>query len=120
MLVEFEGKVAACRAKFLAPKEKFYYFFFIATDEEERRKGLGASIIRYYQDVARREGVTLWLEATTENSMRLYARLGFELVEVMLLGKGKVGIDGVEKRDGEGVRLWGMVWRPGKEDVLST
>lgn len=54
--------------------------------------------------------------------MRVYAKCGFETVEVLRLGKGKVGKDGVlpVKGDGnvktkeelEGVPLWGMIWWP--------
>jgi hypothetical protein len=54
----------------------------------------------------------IWLEATTEYSMKLYVRAGFEVVDEIILGRGQVGADGLLKKDGEGVKIWGMVWWP--------
>ena len=53
--------------------------------------------------------------------MRVYSRCGFEIVEELRLGKGKVGTNGLpvdaagRKRAKEelvGVPIWGMVWWP--------
>lgn len=53
--------------------------------------------------------------------MRVYLKCGFEVVEEMRFGKGKVGIDGLkvgskgevrEKEELVGVPYWGMVWWP--------
>jgi hypothetical protein len=41
--------------------------------------------------------------------------LGFKIVDEMVLGKGKVGADGLECKGGEGVMIWGMIW-DGQDD----
>jgi len=54
----------------------------------------------------------LWLESSSEGSRKLYKRHGFEDVDEMTLGIGVVGPDGRAKKNGEGVKTWGMIWRP--------
>jgi len=56
------------------------------------------------------------LEATTAYSRDIYARLGFETIEEIVLGQGQVGEDGLRKKGGEGVKVWGMIWRPEDEE----
>ena len=46
--------------------------------------------------------------------MKLYERLGFEVVGDFILGKGKVNKDAVQCKGGEGVKAWGMIWWPKK------
>lgn len=111
-LVEYSGAAAAAKKKGMGKGERYYYLFFIGTLEEGRGKGLGSALIRECQEVASKDGAAVWLEATTEDSMRLYTRLGFKLVEEMIMGKGQAGPDGEFKKGGEGVRCWAMVWRP--------
>jgi len=110
MLVEFTPLVDAAKAKGLKGRKRFFYVFFLGTHPDARGKGLCSALVREYQARAAKEGVPLWLEATTAYSMRLYGRLGFRIVDEMVLGRGKVGADGLECKDGEGVRIWGMIW----------
>ena len=46
--------------------------------------------------------------------------MGFERCGTVVLGKGKVGADGLEKVGGEGVPIRCMIWWPEKneKDVL--
>ena len=44
--------------------------------------------------------------------MRIYEKLGFEIADEMVLGKGKADNDGNLCKGGEGVKIWGMVWWP--------
>lgn len=74
--------------------------------------GLCSTLVGEVQDIARKGGCPLWLEATTAYSRDIYARLGFEIIEEIVLGQGRVGEDGLRKKNGEGVRVWGMIWRP--------
>lgn len=69
-------------------------------------------ILAYMQDKARRDRRPLWLEASNQDSRRLFAKHGFEDAGEIILGKGVVGSDGIPKEEGEGVPAWGMVWRP--------
>ena len=74
--------------------------------------GLSSSLIRHYQTIAAGKGLPIWLEATTPYSQKLYAGLGFKTIDEIVLGKGKAAADGTTMKGGEGVKIWGMVWRP--------
>jgi len=117
MLGEFGPASDACKAKGLKGRKDYYYVFFLGTASSARGQGLCSKVVRSYQELAGKDDKPLWLEGTTEYSMKLYAKLGFELVDEIVLGKGKVGADGLPKKDGEGVKIWGMVWWPKTEDV---
>lgn len=112
MLFEYEPLTDLAKKKGLKGEKRFYYVFFIATKEEARGKGLCSAIMRKYQEIGSREGVPVWLEATTEKSMRIYKKSGWEVVDEFILGNGKAGPDGLPCKGGEGVRVWGMVWFP--------
>lgn len=112
MLSELEPLKHRAKAKVLGKGEKYYYIFFLGTGEEARGKGYCSRIVRGYQEVAAKEGLPIWIEAGTEYCMRLYERLGFVHVEELILGKGKCDKDGKLKAGGEGLTIWGMIWRP--------
>lgn len=114
MLWEYTPLTDAAKAKGLKGQSKYYYVFFLATREDARGRGLSSALMEKAKERARAENVPLWLEATTEYSWKLYARLGFETVERMVLGEGSVGGNGEVKNGGEGVPIWGMVWWPEK------
>jgi hypothetical protein len=61
---------------------------------------------------AQLENVPIWLEATTPNSRKLYLSMGFEEIEEIILGKGKVDKNANLQPGGPGVPLWAMVWWP--------
>lgn len=88
--------------------------FFLGTREDGRGRGLCSALVRRYQAMAAREQVPVYMEAATEYSWRLYERLGFVTVDEIVLGEGKAAADGTACLGGPGVRLWGMIWRPGK------
>lgn len=100
------------KTKALSGEKKFYYVFFIGTAEESRGKGLCSAIMRGYQDLATRDNIPVCLEATTEKSMLIYKKLGWETVEEVLLGEGKANADGLPCAGGEGVRVRSMIWKP--------
>lgn len=68
--------------------------------------------MRYHQDKARSENLPIWLEATSPNSRLLYLSMGFQDIEEIVLGKGKVAADATNQPGGSGVSLWAMVWWP--------
>lgn len=74
--------------------------------------GLAKAIMRHYQEKARVDNLPIWLEATTANSRNLYLSLGFQEIEEITLGKGKVAADATPTPGGSGVTLWAMVWWP--------
>lgn len=112
MLVEFAPLADAVKARALGEGARFFYVFFFGTRKDAQGMGLCSILVKHYQAVAANEGLPLWLEATTEHSMGVYKKNGFEVVEEFVLGKGKAGVDGTPEEGGVGVRVWGMVWRP--------
>ena len=92
--------------------KKYWYIFIIGTKLDRRRQGLASALLRHAQETGRKDGAPLWLEATTESSRDLYVKHGFKVVGEIVLGEGKVERDGLPKRGGEGVTIWGMYWRP--------
>jgi len=117
MLREFEPAVTAMRRQELGDSTNFYYLFLVATRDDARGKGFSSALIRKLQERAAAEDAPVWLEATTEASARLYAKLGFKSVGKVTLGEGVAATDGSAEQGGSGVPVDCMVWRPGKEQV---
>jgi ribosomal protein S18 acetylase RimI-like enzyme len=74
------------------PKEAHWYLGAIGVDPDGQGRGVGTTLLEEMlaRSDARREGV--YLEASRPESARLYARVGFDLVE--LLDPAAVGIEG--------------------------
>jgi GNAT superfamily N-acetyltransferase len=117
MLWDYQVQSDVCKAKGLqnaagnAYKE-YHYLFITGTVPEHQGQGLASGMITQYQDKARKDGLPIWLEATTAKSRDLYDRLGFETVGEIVLGKGTHAETGFKAPNGPGVTLWGMIWRP--------
>lgn len=95
-----------------AEQKKHWYLFIMGTALNRRRQGLASELLVYAQNQARSDGRPVWLEATTGVSRDLYLKHGFTTVSEVILGKGKVGTDGLPQKGGEGVTIWLMFWRP--------
>ncbi|GLI79933.1 hypothetical protein PoHVEF18_008281 [Penicillium ochrochloron] len=109
---EFSGMTDNAKKIGLRGKKRYYYIFSIGTEVEHRGKGLAKAIMREHMRRAQLENVPIWLEATTPNSRKLYLSMGFEDIEEVTLGKGKVDSKANIQPGGPGVPLWGMVWWP--------
>ncbi|RDW85136.1 hypothetical protein BP6252_02726 [Coleophoma cylindrospora] len=109
----FEYTPVSDKAKVKAlGKSKYYYVFFIGTSADSRKQGLASIVIKDFQAQAAAEKLPVWLEATTTYSRDLYEKLGFQVVEEMVIGQGTCSPDGLPSRGGPGVPIWGMIWRP--------
>jgi GNAT superfamily N-acetyltransferase len=116
MLGEYEPATGAVRRKALGVYQgNFYYLFFVATREDKRGRGLSSALIKGLLERAQEEGLPVWLEATTEYSSKVYAKLGFGRVETVVLGKGHADADGTALKGGNGVPIYCMVWWPEKK-----
>lgn len=92
--------------------DAYWYVLLMGTLAERRHQGLAGKILLYMQDKARRGNRPLYLEASNQASRQLFLKHGFQEVGEIVVGKGVVGSDGIPKEGGEGVPLWGMIWRP--------
>ncbi|KAM3516094.1 hypothetical protein MY11210_000376 [Beauveria gryllotalpidicola] len=113
-LYEFPRQIGPHKTRVLG-KRPFYYVFIVATVPEGRGRGLASKIIKQVLAIAQKEQKPAWLEASTESSKRVYAKLGFKEVGTVVLGKGKCDAKGLPMKGGPGVRLWPMVWEPLEE-----
>jgi ribosomal protein S18 acetylase RimI-like enzyme len=120
MAVELSARMDPIKKKATAAHPDYYYFLFIGTRPAARGQGQASAMLRHYQARAAREGVAIWLESTTTQSRELYLRLGFQDCGVILLGKGRCDAQGFPKKNGEGVRQWGMLWTPPKSAPETT
>jgi GNAT superfamily N-acetyltransferase len=120
ILLDHSVAVKRAKEKAFTRKElsQYWYLFIIGTDPERQRQGLGGALLEYMKARARSDGRPLWLEASNPSARVLYLKHGFEEVEEIILGIGKVGLDGRAKKDGEGVKTWGMVWRPSLKEKV--
>ncbi|CAG8412671.1 unnamed protein product [Penicillium salamii] len=109
---EFSGMTDNAKRIGLRGQKRYYYIFSIGTELEHRGKGLAKAILRDYQQTAQAANLPIWLEATTPGSRALYLSMGFEEVEEIVLGKGKVAADATVQPSGSGIPLWAMVWWP--------
>jgi GNAT superfamily N-acetyltransferase len=62
-------------------REPHYYVRDIGVHPDMQGKGLGSALMRPTLDRCDREGLPAYIEASSERSAALYARLGFQLVE---------------------------------------
>jgi len=67
------------------PHEPHYYLPIIGVDPAAQGQGIGSSLLRPVLERADREGMPAYLEATTPRNRALYARHGFEDVDVLHL-----------------------------------
>jgi ribosomal protein S18 acetylase RimI-like enzyme len=96
-------------------RKGYWYVPIVGTALDRRRQGLASRLTRAVQARAQAGGKPVWLETTTVNSRNFYAKHGFKVVEETLVGSGEVDSMGRRKQNG-GVTIWGMVWRPSKDD----
>jgi ribosomal protein S18 acetylase RimI-like enzyme len=69
------------------PHQPHHYLFLLATRPEMQSHGIGSRLLRPVLEQCDRDATPAYLEATSENSRRLYLRHGFEPVgEIRLPG----------------------------------
>lgn len=80
--------------------------------------GLAKAIIKQYQEMAQKDDTPIWLEASNRQSREVYLNLGFQDVEMLTFGKGKVSPEGMRQPGGPGVPVWAMIWWPKRHEEI--
>ncbi|KAI1395342.1 hypothetical protein F4819DRAFT_492595 [Hypoxylon fuscum] len=113
-MVDFGAGVGPIRKRSLTKEEQgnHWYGAFMGTALDRRQQGLATSIFQHMLKRSRYDRSPLCFEAATERNRDLYLMHGATVVGECVVGKGKVGADGVPKKQGEGIIIWPMVWRP--------
>lgn len=115
--MEYTGATEKVKNIALTKQERqrgFWYLVIMATSSDRRRQGLAGRLMRDIQMRAQADNHPIWLEATTWESKALYLKHGFQTIEEINMGKGVVDSNGRAKTGGEGITIWGMLWRPEK------
>lgn len=89
-----------------------WYGAFMGTAEAHRKRGLGTSMFVYMMERSKGDGRPMSFEAATPFNRDLYLKHGGRVVGEFVVGKGRVGVDGLPKKNGEGITVWPMIWRP--------
>ncbi|PRP77996.1 hypothetical protein PROFUN_14084 [Planoprotostelium fungivorum] len=116
-MLDYSSYVDPVKAKYLKGRP-YYYCFIVGTLPEHRGKGHCKALFKEHLEKGDR--LPLWLEATSENSRDIYKKMGFEVLETVVMGVGQV--DGKGYSDGEtkeGVTLWCMLREPRDEKTDS-
>ncbi|KAJ9663836.1 hypothetical protein H2198_000596 [Neophaeococcomyces mojaviensis] len=102
----------------------FWHIMFLATHPDAQGQGLGTKLLREYQKVVTQvvetsdkqegEAASLYLEASSVSSKRLYSRVGFRDRDTMVYGTLGEGDDVRVDEEGRviGGRQFGMTWTP--------
>jgi ribosomal protein S18 acetylase RimI-like enzyme len=65
------------------PRDPHWYLFAIGVDPSHQGRGIGGALLAAQLAECRTRGEAAYLEASTENNARLYARHGFRVTKVM-------------------------------------
>ncbi|CAN6674231.1 hypothetical protein TRVA0_050S01068 [Trichomonascus vanleenenianus] len=65
--------------------DKSWYLVYIGTLPSARGKGYGRKLIEYATDLADKDGLACYLEATTPGNLAVYKKLGFEYIKTIEL-----------------------------------
>lgn len=60
-------------------KEAQWALLLLGVVREHHRKGIGKAMMRFVEDKAKSDGVSIVLETTTELNVQIYKRMGFEI-----------------------------------------
>jgi hypothetical protein len=137
LIREYWEKFAVLKKKHMGDRE-YWYLNLIGRDPKRNDKGelrffLGCKTITsinlmFYIDMifigairalfepylkqAQEANVPAWLEATNTHARDVYAHFGFQVVEEVIIGKGRVARNGNLEAGGEGVVIYGMIVEP--------
>jgi hypothetical protein len=125
-VAELNAAAYEARKRVLSASQKVLHLVLVGNDRSQYPQSPSSSssspvsiktLIRPVLALANKSGWPVCLEATSPRSRDVYAHLGFEVLEEMVLGRGKVDADGRGKDGGEGIKIWAMVCGAEKEKV---
>ncbi len=70
----------------LHPKDDHWYLPLMGVDPVAQGRGLGTALLRHALKTCDSDGLPAYLEATSPRNRDLYARLGFNVVEIIQAG----------------------------------
>jgi hypothetical protein len=111
-IVELNTLAHTVHKRVLAAPQSILHLVLVANDRSQPASAPAnvSHLIRPVLAMAKEKGWPVVLEATSPRSRDVYAYLGFEVLEEMRVGKGKVDAEGWGCADGEGVLIWAMMF----------
>jgi hypothetical protein len=109
-MIELNTLAHTAHKRVLAAPQRILHLVLVANDRSQPASTPAkvSHLIRPVLAMAKEKGWPVCLEATSPRSRDVYAHLGFEVLEEMRVGKGKVDAEGWGCADGEGVLIWAM------------
>lgn len=74
------------KLNFYHPKEPHWHLPLIGTDPTHQGKGYGSALLAYALNIFDQNQAPAFLEATSEKSVRIYQRKGFEVLDTVQVG----------------------------------
>lgn len=108
-VAELKEKVAAVTPDYLKTGN-YWYLFYLARNRNATTKGVVTAVVKPYLERALAEGRPAVLEAANEHARDVYLHWGFKVISEVVVGKGKVNVEGYPDENGEGITLWFMVF----------
>lgn len=96
---------AAAATRHLRPSTPHHLLATLGVLPDERHQGIGAALLLPVLDRSDRDGVDAYLETSTEDNLRFYGRLGFEVAGVAHVPDG-------------GPPVWAMLRLPNRSEPL--
>ncbi|ETN42464.1 uncharacterized protein HMPREF1541_01620 [Cyphellophora europaea CBS 101466] len=90
-----------------------YHIAIVAKDPSlsaAQQETASKAILEHVLDKAKQEAVPAWAEASLPDKKQEYERVGFRVVEEVVVGKGKVNEAGWPSNGGAGVKCWGLIY----------
>jgi hypothetical protein len=113
-LLELETAAAKARKRVITAPRKVLWLPLIGNDREslpsDAPKSSVANVFRPVLAMASAKGWPVCLEATSPRARDIYEYLGFEVIEEIYVGVGRVGRDGRRLENGPGIGMWAMAF----------
>lgn len=101
-----------CLGDKVVDEARYWHLSRIARAKGRNEKGAVSAIILPFLEKAKLESVPVWLESTAKNARDMYSHFGFEVVDEIVIGCGRLDAHGEENDNGEGIKSWAMVKWP--------
>ena len=88
LMLDHETPVAVCRLHFNDEKEG--QIRYMGVDEKYRGKGLGAALVSWMEDIARKKGASGMILHARENAIPFYQKQGYAIKEKSYLLFGEI------------------------------
>ncbi|CCH42245.1 hypothetical protein BN7_1789 [Wickerhamomyces ciferrii] len=106
---EVKSKFATVAKKHGLDSTPHWELMFIGKDPKENKGSIRPLFDRFLKQ-AKIDGIPAILYAISEHAMSRYRHIGFEVLDIVIVGEGVVDKEGKEDKNGEGLKVWLMAY----------